>query len=72
MLKAVDDVSFHVDRGETFGIVGESGCGKSVACKSIVRLLACPPGKYESGEIIFNGQNTLKMSKAELRSLRGG
>jgi peptide/nickel transport system ATP-binding protein/oligopeptide transport system ATP-binding protein len=72
VLKAVDDVSFHVKRGETFGIVGESGCGKSVACKSIVRLVLCPPGQYEAGEIIFDGRDTLKMSDSELRSLRGG
>jgi peptide/nickel transport system ATP-binding protein/oligopeptide transport system ATP-binding protein len=72
VLKAVDDVSFNVKRGETFGIVGESGCGKSIACLSILHLVASPPGNYEGGEILFNGRDTLKMNKKEIHSLRGG
>jgi peptide/nickel transport system ATP-binding protein/oligopeptide transport system ATP-binding protein len=71
VLKAVDDVSFHVHRGETFGIVGESGCGKSIACKSIVKLVRTPPGRYEAGEILFDGRDTLTMSDSEIRSIRG-
>jgi peptide/nickel transport system ATP-binding protein/oligopeptide transport system ATP-binding protein len=72
ILKAVDDISFDVKRGETFGIVGESGCGKSIACLSILQLVSSPPGKYEGGEILFNGQDTLRMNKKELHDLRGG
>ena len=72
LLKAVDDVSFYVRRGETLGVAGESGCGKSVTCQSILRLLPSPPVRYEGGEIIFDGQDILKMSKNKLRELRGG
>jgi len=70
-LRAVDGVSFSVERGRTLGIVGESGCGKSVACLSILRLVQSPPGIYAGGEIIFDGQDTLKMTNHELRVLRG-
>jgi len=70
-LRAVDGVSFGVERGRTLGIVGESGCGKSVACLSILRLVQSPPGIYAGGEILFDGQDTLKMNKHQLRALRG-
>lgn len=73
VLRAVDDVSFFVRRGETLGIVGESGCGKSVSCLSILRLVQTPPGRYEGGEIIFDGRhNILEMDKKKLQELRGG
>ncbi|MCL2007596.1 MAG: ABC transporter ATP-binding protein [Treponema sp.] len=72
LLRAVDDVSFHVKRGETLGIVGESGCGKSVTCLSILRLVQTPPGKYEGGEIVFDGHDILKMNQGQLQELRGG
>lgn len=71
VLKAVDDVSFFVKKGETLGIVGESGCGKSVSCMSIVKLIETPPGKYEGGEILFDGKDMLKISDKELRDIRG-
>lgn len=71
VVKAVDDVSFYVNRGETLGIVGESGCGKSISCMSIVRLVETPPGKYEGGEILFNGENMLKISESRIRQIRG-
>ena len=71
VVTAVDDVSFHVNEGETLGIVGESGCGKSVSCMSIVRLIETPPGKYEGGEIWFNGEDMLKISDARMRHIRG-
>ncbi len=71
IVKAVDDVSFHVNEGETLGIVGESGCGKSITCMSLVRLVETPPGKYEGGEIIFNGEDMLKVSDARIRQIRG-
>ncbi len=71
IVKAVDDVSFHVNEGETLGIVGESGCGKSITCMSLVRLVETPPGKYEGGEILFNGEDMLKVSDARIRQIRG-
>lgn len=71
VLKAVDDVSFDVKRGETLGIVGESGCGKSISCMSILKLVQSPNVRYEGGEILFEGKNTLKMTEKELRKLRG-
>lgn len=67
---AVDDVSFTVRKGKTLGIVGESGCGKSVTSLSIMRLIQ-NPGRIESGEIIFNGKDVLKLSDSEMRDLRG-
>lgn len=70
-VKAVDDVSFYVNEGETLGIVGESGCGKSVSCMSIVRLVETPPGKYEGGEIIFNDEDMLKVPDTRMRQIRG-
>lgn len=69
-LPASDGVSFHVDRGETVGIVGESGCGKSITALSILRLVPTP-GKIVGGEVIFNGQDILKLPQNELRSIRG-
>jgi oligopeptide/dipeptide ABC transporter ATP-binding protein len=67
---AVDDVSFSLKRGQTLGIVGESGCGKSVTSLSIMRLIQSP-GKIESGEILFNGKSLLKSSEEEMRHVRG-
>lgn len=69
-ITAVDDVSFKVYRGETLGIVGESGCGKSVTSESIMRLLDENNTKYE-GEVLFQNKNLLKASKAEMRNIRG-
>lgn len=71
ILKAVDGVSFDVNRGETLGIVGESGCGKSISCMSIVRLVQSPNVRYAGGEILFEGKDTMKMSEKELKRLRG-
>ena len=68
---AVDDVSFDLNAGETLGIVGESGCGKSVTSLSIMKLIDQPPGVFEGGKILFKGQNILKMSDNELRKIRG-
>lgn len=70
-VKAVRDVSFEVRKGEILGIVGESGCGKSVTAQCIMRLNPEPPGFFEGGEILFNGKDVLKMDKQELRKLRG-
>ena len=71
-VKAVRDVSFEVRKGEILGIVGESGCGKSVTAQCIMRLNPEPPGFFEGGEILINGKDVLKMDKKELRQLRGG
>ncbi len=70
-VKAVDGVSFHVNRGKTLAIVGESGCGKSAANLSILRLLPQPPAYFPSGEIRFGGQDLLRISAKELRAIRG-
>ena len=69
-MRAVDDVSFNLDRGELLGLVGESGCGKSITALSVMRLIALP-GKIAGGEILFDGINLLKLSDAEMRSMRG-
>ncbi len=71
VVKAVDGVSFNLLPGETLGIVGESGCGKSITALSIMRLIPSPPGKIVSGEIIFEGEDILKMNDDEVRSIRG-
>lgn len=71
IVKAADDVSFYVNEGETLGIVGESGCGKSITCMSLVRLVETPPGKYVGGEIIFEGEDMLKVSDKRIREIRG-
>jgi oligopeptide transport system ATP-binding protein len=70
-ITAVNHVSFDVAAGETVAIVGESGSGKSVTALSILRLIPDPPGHIESGEILFNGQDLLKMSDEEIRAVRG-
>src|SRR5436305_737109 len=71
-LRAVDDVSLTLRAGETVCLVGESGSGKSVTALSIARLVPSPPARYVSGEIRLDGRDVLKMSKAELRRIRGG
>ena len=71
VVKAVDDISFYVMPGETLGVVGESGCGKSMTGLSIMRLIPNPPGKIVGGEIIFNGNDVLKMSDEQVRAIRG-
>ena len=68
---ALDDVSFDLGRGEALGIVGESGSGKSVTALSIIRLVQSPPGKIVAGEVLLDGEDLLKKSKAEMRHIRG-
>ncbi len=71
ILRAVDDISFEVKKGKTLGIVGESGCGKSVTSLSVMRLLPKPSGRIESGKILFDGVNLVELSADEMRSIRG-
>ena len=70
VVTAVDDLSYQIDSGEKFGVVGESGAGKSVTALSLMRLIESP-GQIESGEILFKGQDLLEMSEAEVRDIRG-
>ncbi|MBW2053256.1 MAG: ABC transporter ATP-binding protein, partial [Deltaproteobacteria bacterium] len=71
VVKAVDGVSFSIEKGETLGIVGESGCGKSITCLSILRLVPKPAGRIVSGEIIMGGENLLSKTEKEMRRVRG-
>ena len=70
-IKAVNDVSFKLREGETLGLVGESGCGKSVTALSIMRLVPSPPGRIVSGDVIFQGKNLLEISEEEMQNVRG-
>ena len=71
IVRAVDNVSFDVEEGETVAVVGESGCGKSVSALSVLRLVPWPPGKIVGGSINFRGQNLLEMNDADIRRVRG-
>lgn len=70
-IPAVDHVSFHVKEGEVLGIVGESGCGKSVTSLSVMGLVPSPPGKIVGGEIVFEGQNLIGVPEKKMRQIRG-
>src|ERR1700682_1173031 len=70
-LRAVDGVSFDVPEGATVGLVGESGCGKSVTSLSILRLVPAPPGRIASGSITFRGRDLLSITEREMRAVRG-
>lgn len=70
--KAVDGVSFSIDKGKTLAVVGESGCGKTVTALSILQLIPRPPGEFVKGEIRFEGRDLLKLPRTELRQIRGG
>src|ERR1700720_1895736 len=69
-VKAVDGVTFNLRKGETFGLVGESGCGKSATCRSIIKLVR-EPGRIVSGSIRYKGKDIIKLSKEEMRKIRG-
>jgi oligopeptide transport system ATP-binding protein len=71
VVKAVDGVSYDLEEGETIGLVGESGCGKSVSALSLLRLIPTPPGKIVDGEAWFEGENLLKVDENEIRHIRG-
>jgi oligopeptide/dipeptide ABC transporter ATP-binding protein len=70
-VRAIDGVSFEIGEGKTLGLVGESGCGKSVTSLSIMRLIPSPPGKIVGGEILYRGRDLLKLNNEEMRKIRG-
>ncbi len=72
VVKSVEDVTFHIDEGETLGLVGESGCGKSVTSLSLMRLIESPPGKIVGGKVNFQGDDIVQMDEDDLYKLRGG
>ena len=71
-VKSVNKVSYDAFPGETVGVVGESGCGKSVTALSIMRLIPVPPGEIAGGEILFDGENLVEVSERRMRQIRGG
>jgi oligopeptide transport system ATP-binding protein len=71
VVNAVNGISYTLDEGETLGIVGESGCGKSVGVMSLMRLIPMPPGKIVAGQVLFEGRDLMKVSDEEMRSVRG-
>jgi len=71
VVPAVDGVDFTLKKGKTLCVVGESGCGKSVTAYTVMRLIPMPPGKVESGEILYKGKNLVKMTEKEMRDIRG-
>ncbi|MGQ9503143.1 MAG: ABC transporter ATP-binding protein [Anaerolineae bacterium] len=71
VVHAVNGISYHLNEGETLGIVGESGCGKSVGVLSLMRLIPMPPGKIVAGEVLFQGHDLMRISDEEMRSVRG-
>ncbi|MGC1122187.1 MAG: ABC transporter ATP-binding protein [Candidatus Methanofastidiosia archaeon] len=71
IVKAVDDISFVIGKEETFGLVGESGCGKSVTALSIIRLISWPPGKIVGGQVLLEGEDLLKKTEEQMQKIRG-
>ena len=70
-LRAVEGVNFEIEEGKTMGLVGESGCGKSVTALSIMRLIPSPPGKVVGGQVLLRGQDLLKLNGEQMRKIRG-
>ncbi len=71
VVKAVDGISYDMEEGEILGLVGESGCGKSISALSLLQLIPSPPGKIVGGEVLFQGRDLLKLNKDEIRKIRG-
>ncbi|MBT8340706.1 MAG: ABC transporter ATP-binding protein [Desulfatitalea sp.] len=70
-LRAVDGVDFHIEPGEVFALVGESGCGKSVTAYTIMKILPCPPGRIAAGRVLFEGKDLLRYSEKQMQRVRG-
>jgi peptide/nickel transport system ATP-binding protein len=70
VVRAVDGVDLHLDRGETLGVVGESGCGKTVTARSVLKLIDMPPGRFEAGEILWKGRNLIPLPAEEMDKIR--
>src|SRR5438046_10629542 len=71
VVRAVDGVDLYINKGETLGVVGESGCGKSVTALSIMRLIPQPPGRIVEGSINYNGRNMIGLSSSQMRNIDG-
>src|SRR3954451_10546309 len=70
LVRAVDGVSLHIDRGETLGVVGESACGKTVTARSVLKLIDIPPGRFEAGEILWQGRDLIPLPAEEMDKIR--
>jgi microcin C transport system ATP-binding protein len=70
MVRAVDGVDLHIDRGETVGVVGESGCGKTVTARSVLKLIDMPPGRFEAGQILWQGRDLIPLDQDEMNKIR--
>ena len=70
LVRAVDGVDLHIDRGETLGVVGESGCGKTVTARSVLKLIDMPPGRFESGQILWQGRDLIPLDNTEMDKIR--
>ena len=71
VVRAVDGIDLHIDKGETLGVVGESGCGKTVTALSIMKLIAMPPGKIVEGQMLYAGRDLVTLPPAQMRKVRG-
>ena len=70
LVRAVDGVDLHIDRGETLGVVGESGCGKTVTARSVLKLIDMPPGRFEAGQILWQGRDLIPLDQGEMNKIR--